>query len=142
MLQSGKTADSLAQWAEASNRARSITWSGRPRLLLTLLPQLASAAEGQGVMQMEGSSAQVFYVESRRAEPVTLEQARNAIQAAITNERKRQAALNEVNRLRAAAKVEYVVAPPPSREARVTRRPPRCQDAPDPRRLPAWTMQP
>jgi hypothetical protein len=66
---------------------------------------------------------------------------------AITNERRRQAALNEVNRLRAAAKVEYVglfaASAPQGQRARVTRRPPRCLwRPPDPRRLPAWTMQP
>lgn len=110
MLQSGQTAESLAQWAGSKQYRVQVNHLVRPAegLPLTMLPQLASAADGQGVMQMDGSVAQVFFVESRRAEPVTLEQARTAIQAAITNERRRQAALDELKRLRAAAKVEYV----------------------------------
>jgi len=110
LLQSGKTAESLAQWAGSKQYRALVNHLVRPAegLPLTMLPQLASAADGQGVMQMEGGLAHVFFVESRRAEPVTLEQARAAIQAAIANERKRQAAVDEVRRLRGAAKVEYV----------------------------------
>ena len=93
----------LAQWADSKQYRVRVNQLVRPAegLPLTMLPQLASAADGQGVMQMEGGLAHLFFIDARRAEPVTVEQARTAIQAAIANERKRQAALDEVKRLRA-----------------------------------------
>lgn len=109
LLQAGKPAEAIVQWAQDKQLRSALNHVTRAAeaLPLTLLPQLAKVPAGQGVMQMEGGVARVLYVDSRRPEPVTLDQARAAIQAAIVNERKQQAAQNEVQRLRSAAKVVY-----------------------------------
>lgn len=100
----------IMQWAERKQLRAGLSHATRAAetLPLALLPQLAVQPIGQGLLQVDGSMAHVFYVESRRAEPVTLEQTRTAIQAAIVNEHKRLAAETELKRLRAAAKIEYV----------------------------------
>jgi len=102
--------DALMQWADHKQLRAGLSHVTRAAeaLPLALLPQLATLPAGQGLMQADGSSVHVFYVESRRAEPVTLAQTRGAIQAALVNERKRLAADAELKRLRAAAKIEYV----------------------------------
>ncbi len=109
LLQAGKSAEAVAQWAQEKQLRVALNHVTRPAegLPLSMLPQLAKVAPGQGVMLAEGGVARILYVDSRRAEPVTLDQARNAIQAAIANERKRQAMQDEVRRLRTAAKVAY-----------------------------------
>lgn len=110
LLQAGKPADAIAQWAEEKQLRVALNHVSRPAegLPLVLLPQLARAPAGQGLMQIEGNVARIFYVESRRSEPVSLEQASNAIQSAINNERRRQAIQDEIKRLRTAAKVDYM----------------------------------
>lgn len=109
LLQSGKPAEAIVQWAQAKSLRSALNHVTRAAeaLPLTLLPQLAKVPPGQGLMQMEGDIARVLYVDSRRPEPVSLDQARNPIQAAIANERRRQAVQDEIQRLRGAAKVVY-----------------------------------
>lgn len=109
LLQAGKSAEAVVQWAQDKQLRVALNHVTRPAegLPLSMLPQLAKVAPGQGVMLAEGGVARILYVDSRRAEPVTLDQARNAIQSAIANERKRQAMQDEVRRLRTAAKVAY-----------------------------------
>lgn len=109
LLQAGKPAEAVIQWAQAKQLRSALNHVTRAAeaLPLTLLPQLAQVQPGQGLMQMEGDVARILYVDSRRSEPVTLDQARAPIQAAIVNERKRQTVQAEVQRLRGAAKVVY-----------------------------------
>ena len=108
-LQAGKPAEAIAQWAQDKQLRVALNHVTRAAegLPLSMLPQLAKVAPGQGLMQIEGGLARILYVESRRTEPVSLDLARNAIQAALVNERKRQAVQDEVKRLRSAAKVAY-----------------------------------
>ena len=108
-LQAGKSAEAIVQWAQDKQLRAALNHVTRAAesLPLSMLPQLAKVAVGQGLMQTEGDVARILYVESRRAEPVSLDQARNAIQVALVNERKRQAVQDEVQRLRSAAKVAY-----------------------------------
>lgn len=108
-LQAGKPAEAIAQWAQEKQLRAALNHITRAAegLPLSMLPQLAKVAPGQGLMQIDGGLARILYVESRRTEPVSLDQARNAIQAALINERKRQAVQDEVQRLRSAAKVAY-----------------------------------
>lgn len=109
-LKAGQTADAIDQWARANQIRTGVNRGNRPAeaLPLNILSQLATVPLGHGVSLSEGGMARIYFVDGRQPSPVTLEQTRVAIQAAILNERKRQAAQDEVKRLRAAAKIEYV----------------------------------
>lgn len=77
-------------------------------LPLALVDPLSKLSEGQAVVQPGPGGAKVLFVLSAQDAPVTLDQARPAIEQFITQQRRRDAADAEVKRLRTAAKVEYL----------------------------------
>lgn len=109
-IQAGQSIDAITQWARANQIRTGVNRGNRPAeaLPLNILSQLANVSLGHGVSLSEGGTARIYFVDARQPAPVTLEQARTAIQTAILNERKRQAAQDEVKRLRGVAKIEYL----------------------------------
>lgn len=84
------------------------------QLPLASLDAVARMQDGQASISATPSGAQVVVLAGSRSQPVTLEQARPAIEQFLLNERRRKLAEDELKALRAAAKIEYLdkFAPP------------------------------
>ena len=74
---------------------------------LGLLDQLAKVKDGQSVMLTTANGAQVIVVAGSRAEPVTLEKAKPAIEQYLLNDARRKLVEADIKAMRAAAKIEY-----------------------------------
>ena len=69
---------------------------------------IAGLSDGQASLFPHAAGAQVLVLVGSRAQPVSLEQARPAIEQFLANERRRRIAEDEVRALRAAARVEWL----------------------------------
>lgn len=76
------------------------------QLPLAQLDTIARLSDGQASLFPHAAGAQVLVLVGSRPQPVTLEQARPAIELFLANERRRRLAEDEVRALRAAARVE------------------------------------
>lgn len=73
-----------------------------------LIDRLAAAKEGQALMMPAPGGVRIVLVAAARSAPVTLDQARPAIEQALLTERRRQAVDADLKAMRQAGKVEYV----------------------------------
>lgn len=78
------------------------------QLPLQSLEAFAKMKDGQAMMNQGPNGVQVIVVASSRSQPVTLDQARPAIEQFLLNDRKRKLVEDDVKAMRAAAKIEYV----------------------------------
>ncbi len=76
-------------------------------LPLALVDQIGSLSEGQHLTLPNVAGFSVMFLTSAKLQPVSLEQARPAIEQFLTNERKRQLLVDEMKRLREKAKISY-----------------------------------
>ncbi|MGY0194243.1 EpsD family peptidyl-prolyl cis-trans isomerase [Leptothrix sp. BB-4] len=86
--------------------SRSVTQPAE-NLPLTLIDQIGALAEGQHLTLPSPAGFSAMFLTSAKAQPVTLEQARPAIEQFLSNERKRQVLADEIKRLRDKAKISY-----------------------------------
>lgn len=95
-------------------RSRSIRFSEeqlvRPAesVPMAQLETLATMSEGQMRFNAGSEGAQVVALSSAKSEPISLEQARPAIEQYLMNQRRRELVTKDIKGLRSAAKVEYV----------------------------------
>lgn len=78
------------------------------QLPLASLDTFAKLKDGQALLNISPTGAQVIMLVSSRSQPVSLEQARPAIEQYLLNERKRELLVKDLKALRDAAKIEYV----------------------------------
>lgn len=78
------------------------------QLPLASLDNFARLQDGQAVLQPSANGAQVIVLVNSRSQPVTLEQATPAIEQFLLNDRKRKLVEDDVKRMRADSKIEYV----------------------------------
>ena len=78
------------------------------QLPLQSLEAFAKMKDGQAMMNQSPAGVQVIVVAGSRSQPVTLDQARPAIEQFLLNDRKRKLVEDDVKALRGAATVEYV----------------------------------
>ncbi len=78
------------------------------QLPLNSLDAFSKMKDGQAMVVPAQNGIQVVLLAGSRSQPVTLEQAKPAIEQFLLNERKRKLAEDEMKALRAAAKIEYV----------------------------------
>ena len=78
------------------------------QLPLQSLDAFAKLQDGQAVLNVGPAGVQVVVLAGSRSQPVTEEQARPAIEQFLLNERKRKLIEEDVKKMRADAKVEYV----------------------------------
>jgi EpsD family peptidyl-prolyl cis-trans isomerase len=78
------------------------------QLPLGSLNALASLQDGQAIFNASPTGAQVVFLAGSRAQPVSLEQARPAIELFLLNERKRELMAKDMKAMRDAAKIEYL----------------------------------
>jgi EpsD family peptidyl-prolyl cis-trans isomerase len=78
------------------------------QLPLASVDQFAKLRDGQAIFNLRPGGAQVLKLAASRPQPVTLEQARPAIEQFLLNERKRKLVADDLQALRSAAKIEYM----------------------------------
>jgi EpsD family peptidyl-prolyl cis-trans isomerase len=91
------------------------------QLPLASLGTFANMKDGQALLNPTPTGAQVIVLAGSRSQPVTLDQAKPAIEQFLLNERKRELIAKDLKALRDAAKIEYLgtyaEASPPSAAA-------------------------
>jgi EpsD family peptidyl-prolyl cis-trans isomerase len=78
------------------------------QLPLASLATFAAMKDGQALLNASPTGAQVIVLASSRAQPVTPEQAKPAVEQFLLNERKREILSKDMKAMRDAAKIEYV----------------------------------
>ena len=78
------------------------------QLPLNSVEALARMKDGQALLVPSANGAQVIVLAGSRMQPVSLEQARPAIEQFILNDRKRKLVADDLKTLRTQAKIEYV----------------------------------
>lgn len=78
------------------------------QLPLAAVDTFAKMTEGQAILNASASGAQVVVVAGVRSQPVTLEQAKPAIEQFLLNDRKRELITKDMKDMRTVAKIEYV----------------------------------
>ncbi|OGA99043.1 MAG: peptidyl-prolyl cis-trans isomerase, EpsD family [Burkholderiales bacterium RIFCSPHIGHO2_12_FULL_69_20] len=78
------------------------------QLPLQSLDAFAKMKDGQAILNQGPNGVQVVVLASSRSQPVTEEQARPAIEQFLLNDRKRKLIEEDVKKMRAEAKIEYV----------------------------------
>ncbi len=78
------------------------------QLPLASLDAIARMKDGDSVINRSPNGLAVLYLAGSRSQPVTLEQARPAIEAFLLNQRRTDAVQKDIKALRDAAKIEYV----------------------------------
>jgi EpsD family peptidyl-prolyl cis-trans isomerase len=78
------------------------------QLPLASLGTFANMKDGQALLNPTPTGAQVIVLAGSRSQPVTLDQAKPAIEQFLLNERKRELIAKDLKALRDAAKIEYV----------------------------------
>lgn len=78
------------------------------QLPLQSLDAFSKMRDGQAVLNQGPNGVQVVVLAGSRSQPVTLEQAKPAIEQFLLNERKRKLIEDDVKKMRAEAKIEYV----------------------------------
>jgi EpsD family peptidyl-prolyl cis-trans isomerase len=78
------------------------------QLPLNSLESFARMRDGQAALVPSANGVQVVVLAGSRSQPVSLDQARPAIEQYLTNERRRKLVEEDLKALRAAAQIEYV----------------------------------
>jgi len=78
------------------------------QLPMASLDAIARLKDGQSLVNRSPNGLVVLFLAGSRSQPVSLEQARPAIEAFLWNQRKSEAVQKDMKAMRAAAKVEYV----------------------------------
>ena len=78
------------------------------QLPLAGLQTFANMKDGQALLNVSPTGAQVIVLAGSRSQPVTLEQAKPAIEQFLLNDRKRDILAKDLKAMRAAATIQYV----------------------------------
>jgi len=78
------------------------------QLPLAAVDQFGKMKDGQAIFNTRPGGAQVINLAASRSDPVSLDRARPAIEQFLLNERKRKLVADDLQALRASAKIEYV----------------------------------
>ena len=95
-------------------KANSIKFSGNEavraaeQLPLASVDQFGKLKDGQAIFNVRPGGAQIINLAASRPQPVTLEQATPAVQQFLLNERKRKLVADDMQALRASAKIDYM----------------------------------
>jgi EpsD family peptidyl-prolyl cis-trans isomerase len=109
-LQAAKNVQEFLEGLKADNIrfAGNQAVRGADQLPLNMLDSFAKLKDGQAMVLPNPAGLQVVYLAGSRSQPVTLEQAKPAIEAYLLNERKRKLVADDMKALRTATKVEYI----------------------------------
>ncbi|EHR70136.1 peptidyl-prolyl cis-trans isomerase, EpsD family [Burkholderiales bacterium JOSHI_001] len=109
-LQASKSVNDFMEGLKADN----IRYAGNQavraaeQLPLNMLEAFAKLQDGQAMVLPNPAGLQVVFLAGSRSQPVTLEQAKPAIEQFLLNDRKRKLIADDLKAMRAAAKIEYI----------------------------------
>jgi EpsD family peptidyl-prolyl cis-trans isomerase len=109
VVKAARSPDDLSGQLKAAGvkfASRSVTQPAE-NLPLALVDQIGALTEGQHLTLPSPSGISAMFLTSARAQPVTLEQARPAIEQFLSNERRRVALSDAMKQLRDKAKITY-----------------------------------
>jgi EpsD family peptidyl-prolyl cis-trans isomerase len=109
-LDAAKDLNEFAAWLKAEDYEVKVAQAVKAaeQLPLEMLPKIAQMPEGQAMVANAPDGMLVVVVAGSQAQPVTLEQAKPAIERVLQAEARQKAAKSELDSLKAAAKIEYV----------------------------------
>lgn len=109
-LGSGADLNALAQWLKSQNiPVRGVqSVKSAEQLPLELLARLHPLKDGQAITLESPKQLTLLAITASQSQPLTREQARPAIERYLLNAQKREVAKAELEKLRAAAMIEYV----------------------------------
>lgn len=108
-LAASKTLNDFAAWLKAEKLAIKAAEGVKSaeQLPKAMLPKLATMPDGQAMVVNAPDGLLVIVLADSQMQPVTLEQAKPAIQRLLQGEARQQAVKAELDALKAAAKIEY-----------------------------------
>lgn len=109
-LTESKTLDDFAAWLKTQNLSAQTSQAAKSaeQLPLALVSKLVSMQEGRALVVNTPDGLSVILLAGAQLQPVTLEQAKSAIANLLKAEARQKAAKAELDKLKAAAKIEYV----------------------------------
>ncbi|MBI3432285.1 MAG: peptidyl-prolyl cis-trans isomerase, EpsD family [Hydrogenophilales bacterium] len=109
-LADSKTLNDFGVWLKAEKYPVQASQGVKPaeQLPQAILPKLAEMPDGQAMIVNTPEGLLVIVLADSQVQPVTLEQAKPAIARLLQNEARQKAAKAELDKLKAAAKIEYV----------------------------------
>lgn len=109
-LAASKTLSDFAAWLKDEKFPVQVSQGVKPaeQLPQALLPQLAKMPDGQAMVMNAPEGLQVIVLADSQVQPVTLEQAKPVIARLLQNVARQKAAKAELDKVKAAAKIEYV----------------------------------
>jgi EpsD family peptidyl-prolyl cis-trans isomerase len=109
-LQAAKNINEFVDYLKASNIKYVANQAVRAaeQLPMAALPALAKMKDGQAMLTVTPTGAQVVVLAGSRAQPVEEEPAGKAIEQFLLNERKRKVIADDLKALRSSAKIAYV----------------------------------
>jgi EpsD family peptidyl-prolyl cis-trans isomerase len=109
-LQAAKTINEFVEYLKASNIkfVGNQTVRAAEQLPLTALPALAKMKDGQALLNVTPTGAQVVALAGSQSQPVDEEHAGKAIEQFLLNERKRKIVADDLKALRGSATIAYV----------------------------------
>jgi EpsD family peptidyl-prolyl cis-trans isomerase len=109
-LDASKDLNEFAAWLKAENHPVKAgeAVKAAEQLPLEMLPKIAQMPAGQAMVANAPDGMLVIVVAGSQAQPVTLEQAKPAIERLLQAQARQKAAKSELDSLKAAAKIEYV----------------------------------
>lgn len=109
-LDASKDLNEFTAWLKAENYSVKAAQGVKAaeQLPLEILPKLAQMPKGQAMVANAPDGVLVIVLADSQAQPVTVEQAKPAIQRLLQAQARQKAAKSELDSLKAAAKIEYV----------------------------------
>jgi len=109
-LAASKSLNDFAAWLKAENLPAQAAQGVKPaeQLPQAILPKLAEMPNGQAMVVNAPDGLLVVVLAGSQLQPVTLEQARPVIARLLQTQARQKAARNELDALKAVAKIEYV----------------------------------
>lgn len=109
-LGASKTVNDFAAWLKAENYETKVAQGVKAaeQIPMQILPQLAQMPDGQAMVANAPDGLMVIVLADSQVQSVTLEQAKPAIQRLLQTQARQKAAKDELDALKAAAKIEYV----------------------------------
>lgn len=109
-LKSSPNINAFADWLKSVNIQANMVQSVKPaeQIPFEILPRIHDLKEGQTVVIKTPASLNIIMVAASQAQPVTEEQAKQAIGNYLLTTQKRKLAEAEVKQLRDAAKIDYL----------------------------------
>ena len=109
-LGGSKTLSDFAAWLKSENIPVKMAEGVKPaeQLPLAIVPQLAKMRDGQAMVANGPDGMTVIVMAGAQEQPVTLEQAKPAISHLLQVQARQKAAKAELDKLKTAAKIEYV----------------------------------